>query len=217
MPAGEKVGRRQPSRRQIRAVRSAADGPQFRWHASPLCGFDRVVRKLRIVLQHLFHIEVAELAFVIDPDVRETPLDVRDNLFYRVLLSHQALDVEIAEKDLNRRGLLGHSCRIRMDKSFAFFGRLGPIRHGRLERGKKIAGCVKRIYENTFGRARMCIFAVECDGRRACRPRLVRYIAKLLAIDRIGKLRSPFLDLKFIDAAADLFIRRKGDSDVAVL
>ena len=60
-------------------------------------------------------------------------------------------------------------------------------------------------------------FAAKSNGRGTCRPCLVRDVAKLLAVNRICKLCSPALDVKFLNAAADLFVGRECDRDIAML
>ena len=60
-------------------------------------------------------------------------------------------------------------------------------------------------------------FSTKCNGRRACRPGLIRNIAQLLAIDGVRKHRSPALNIEFVHRPADLFVGRKGDRYIAVL
>src|SRR5947208_15426531 len=101
-----------------------------------------------------------------------------------------------------------------MQETDPAFGGLGPevawkasdeIRRGR-----------DRIDHEPFGGARMGVFPLEIDRRGPRAPGLLTDLAQRLAIDRVGELSPEAFDVKLFNAAADFFIRRKGDRDGAM-
>ena len=162
---------------------------------------------MRIVFQDFRHIIVAGSRLEIDLHVRVTQLRNGDHIAEHVAFGFQTRLFKIAQQNLDRGLILLHLRVIRMDEADPAFGRFRQ--NVAREKRHKITRRIHRIDQHAFRRTGMRI--------RLGVPSFVADVAELLAIHRIGELRSEAFNVEFFDAATNLFIRRKGDGNRAVL
>jgi len=62
----------------------------------------------------------------------------------------------------------------------------------------------------------MRALSLERDRRRASAPRLIADLAELFAVNRVSELRTESLNVKLLDAATNLFVRRESDGERSV-
>ena len=180
-PPVNRFGVGRPAGGQVRAVGAAADRADLGCHAGPLRGLDGVVGQLRIVLQHLFHVQVAELrsrSRSSRPDIasacRRRSSSAASSFAARPLISKSRSRILIVEVSSD---ISEPSTDARNPRGLRSF-RAGGMRSGNPR--QEIAGRVHRVDHDAFGRARMRALAVKRNGRGAGGPGLVRDVAELL-------------------------------------
>src|SRR3954466_16261178 len=102
-----------------------------------------------------------------------------------------------------------------MNEADSAFGRLRQ--HLFWKAREKIAEREERVDHDAFGRARMSVLSLTMNCRCARAPGLVANLAQLFAVNCVSELRAESLHVELINAAADLFVGRKGDGERAFL